>query len=176
MKLHFPVALSVAVLVSSALARGEFPANTAPFVLDQASQSDDGQQNQKNDGQKNQKDDGQLNQVVVKQLDLSKSILTGIALREGKKVEQSFRLDEKVAVRFGNKAATLTDLKPEMKVAVRLSKDKKAVVEIQVLGSNQKDNGQQNQSDSGQQNQYDNGQRNQKDDGQQNQKDDGQKN
>ena len=50
MKVYFALALSVAVLTSITLVRGETPASVRPAHVRQA-----GQKNQKNDGQKNQK-------------------------------------------------------------------------------------------------------------------------
>lgn len=91
-------------------------------------QNDDGQKNQNDDGQKNQNDDGQVNQAVLKEVNLKDNKLVVVQNRQGKNVVKELALDNKVAVKVGNKVAALADLKPEMKVNIKMGKGK--VIEV----------------------------------------------
>lgn len=98
-------------------------------------QNDDGQKNQKDDGQKNQKDDGEKNQKddgdkgEVKSVDTTKNTITVLKKVQGKEVTETLAYLNPI-VSVGGKAANITDLKAGMPVSLRLSPDKKKVVEI----------------------------------------------
>jgi hypothetical protein len=93
----------------------------------QKNQNDDGQKNQNDDGQKNQKDDGDKGKVGS--VDTTKNTITLLKKVQGKEVAQTLPYLNPI-VSVGGKAATITDLKAGMLVSVRLSPDKKNVVEI----------------------------------------------
>jgi len=135
-------------------------------------QNDDGQKNQNNNGQSNQKDDGQVNQVVLKSIDLTKKSITVSTPGQSKTPDRDYTLPKGVIVEVGGKGAKLSDLKPGMKINLKLSKDKKDVVEIKEEAAKNRinsTNGNQNQN----QNQKGNGENNQKNDGQKNDKNNG---
>jgi RNA polymerase sigma factor (sigma-70 family) len=112
-------------------------------------QKDDGRQEQREDGRKNDKDDGRKKQKddgdddeddddddgrkyegVVKALDAATNTITLTVRRKGKDTDRTFDLRPNVQVRVAGKAANLADVQAEMPVALKLSKDKKAVVEV----------------------------------------------
>jgi DNA mismatch repair ATPase MutL len=97
---------------------------------DGQNQNDDGQKNQNDDGQKNQKDDGQVSEALLKAVNARDNTLTLAQKRQGKVVVNDVPFDDKVAVRVGNKPATLRDLKAEMNLTIKMSKDNKKIVEI----------------------------------------------
>jgi RNA polymerase sigma factor (sigma-70 family) len=104
---------------------------------------DDGPKNLKDEGPKkpndddDDDDDDQKYQGVVKALDVSRNTLSLTVRQKGK-----------VQVQVAGKAAPLADVKAGMRVALKLSKDKKAVVEIkEAKGQQDKNAGKSKSSD-----------------------------
>ncbi len=108
----------------------------APQVDDPKDQKEDGPKDQKDDSRKNPKrdddddDDDQKPQGVVKALDVSKNTITLTIRRRGKDIDQTFALTRNVRVQVAGRAADLSGVNAGMQAALKLSKDKKAVVEI----------------------------------------------
>jgi hypothetical protein len=115
---------------------------------------DDGPKNLKDEGPKkpndddDDDDDDQKYQGVVKALDVSRNTLSLTVRQKGKDVDKTFNLTKKVQVQVAGKAAPLADVKAGMRVALKLSKDKKAVVEIkEAKGQQDKNAGKSKSSD-----------------------------
>jgi RNA polymerase sigma factor (sigma-70 family) len=102
---------------------------------EQKNARDDGPQQHRDDGPKPKEeddddDDDQKCQGVVKALDVSQHTLTLTVRRKGKERDQTFDVKTNVPVQLARKSIAFCDVRAGMQVVLKLSRDRKTVVEI----------------------------------------------